>query len=251
MNSLANSSSLRIAAASDLQFVLPQLVTQFRQQHPQVSIDLIFGSSGVLARQIQNGAPFDIFLSADNQFIERLVADQIISPEATFHYARGRVALWALRSHSLNLAQHGMQALLSDKVRCLALANPRHAPYGQRGWEALNHSRILDQLQAEIIHAENVAQVMHYVVTGAAEVGIVSLSLVLSHPARESGESWIIPEEWYSPLCQQGGIIQHDPAHSQAALFLDFLLSADAQQQLQQAGFTPPCGTKQETSTPD
>jgi len=218
------SAKLTIAAAADLNFALADLAA-----HYPAPLQISYGSSGNFYTQIRNGAPFDLFLSADVDYARKLAP----TPDALFTYAIGRLAVWVPASSPLDPAT----ALRSDAVKHLAIANPQHAPYGRAAEAALHHMGLYDGVKPKLVLGENIVQTLQFVESGAAEAGIVALSLALAPAARSRGRYWEIPLDSY-PRMDQGGVILKDSAAARA--FRDFLLSADGRSILKRYGFFLP-----------
>jgi len=223
--------TLTIAAAADLNFALEELGRPYRSAHPGLDLRVAYGSSGNFYAQIRNHAPFDVFLSADIDFARRLAA----KPEAVFTYAVGRIVVWVPPNSPLDPAT----ALRAPGLQHLAIANPEHAPYGRAAQAALRALGLHDTLQPKLVLGENVAQTFQFVQSGAADAGIVALSLVLAPKVRGQGRYWEVPQDLY-PTLEQGGIILHDsPA---ARDFRDLLLSPAGRSILSEFGFSQPVG---------
>lgn len=167
---------VRVAAASDLQFALREIETKFEVGHPGVSVEVIYGSSGNLYAQLSNKAPFDLFLSADISY-PRLVEAGLAAQDTEFSYAVGHIVLWVLQSSQLDLDKLGMRALADPTVKKIAIANPRHAPYGRAAEAAMKSLELYDDVKDRLVLGENIAQAAQYVESGAADVGILALSL--------------------------------------------------------------------------
>jgi molybdate transport system substrate-binding protein len=212
---------LRIAAASDLKFALDEIIATYTKTEV-IAVKASYGASGNLFAQIQNGAPFDVFLSADTNYPHRLIE----SGHATnfFLYAEGHLALWALKSSPLHVEKLGLQTLLDPSVRKIAIANPAHAPYGRAAVAALKEAAIYDRLADKLVFGENVGQTAQFVQSGGADAGIIALSLVNSPAMREKGKHFEIP----SALPQGGAIIMRAQNRAAAEKFRDFLSSAKA-----------------------
>jgi len=215
---------LAIAAAADLNFALDELAA-----HYPGKLRVSYGSSGNFFTQISNGAPFDVFLSADLDYARRLAR----RPDAVFRYASGRLVVWVPAGAALDPAT----ALGSPALHRLAIANPRHAPYGRAAEAALRHMGLWDALQPRLVLGENVVQTLQFAESGAADAGMVALSLALAPEARARGRYWEVPADAYPPL-EQGGVILRDlPA---ARAFRDYLLSPPGRSILKQYGFSLP-----------
>jgi len=225
--------AVAIAAAADLNFALEEVSREFRAAHPDVVPQMAYGSSGNFYAQIRNQAPFDIFLSADVEYPRKLVQEGIGARDSLFVYAVGRIVVWVPASSPLDPAT----ALRAASVRHIAIANPQHAPYGRAAEAALRSLGLYSGVAGKLVLGENVAQTLEFVQSGAAEVGIVALSLALAPPVRGQGRYWEVPGTAY-PKIEQGGVILRD---SKAAReFRSFLLGAGARGVLKQYGFSLP-----------
>ena len=226
--------NLTIAAAADLKFAMDSLVKVFKAQYPDISIDAVYGSSGKFYQQIVNDAPFDLYFSADAGYPQKLVTSRLAAGDLTV-YAIGRIVIY---SKNMNTGK-GMNTLLDPAIRKIAIANPVHAPYGKRAEEALRYYKLYDTLKQKLVMGENVAQAAQYVGTGAAEVGIIAQSLVLSNTLQR-GNVYLIPEESHSPL-QQAFIILKKAAEKRSAFtFSTYISSPEAKQILKHYGFSIP-----------
>ena len=228
--------TLRIAAAADLQPVLPPLLSEFESQ-TGIHAEASYQSSAALTMQITNGAPFDIFMAADMGFPERVIAAGLAEETQPVAYARGSLVLWARndsRFHSLS-----MDSLKDPTLKSLAIANPGHAPYGRAAQAALMHLGLYDGLKAKLVIAENIAQTAQYVESGNAELGLISLTSAVTPRLRGSGRYVPVPQDGYPPILQGMVILKRSSAAEAAHRFLDFLNSAPIQQQLQAGGLAP------------
>jgi molybdate transport system substrate-binding protein len=222
-----------VAAAADLNFAMPEIARQFHAAHPAVELQIAYGSSGNFFAQIGNLAPFDVFLSADVEYPRKLASAGIGAGNSVFTYAVGRLVVWVPAGSPLDPAT----ALREPSVKHVAIANPQHAPYGRAAQAALRTLGLEESLEAKLVLGENIAQTLQFVESGAADAGIVALSLALAPPVRARGRYWEIPLDAY-PRLEQGGIILKD---SQAARdFRAFLLSAGGRRILKQYGFVVP-----------
>jgi molybdate transport system substrate-binding protein len=221
---------LTVAAAADLNFALPEIARQFRASQPAVETDIAYGSSGNFFAQIGNRAPFDVFLSADVEYPRKLAAAGIGAGNSVFIYAVGRLVVWVPAASPLDPAT----ALRDPSVKHLAIANPQHAPYGRAAQAALRTLGLYQSVEPKLVLGENIAQTLQFVESGAADTGIVALSLAMAPPMRDRGRYWQIPLDAY-PRVEQGGIILKD---SKAARdFRAFLLSDGGRRILKQYGF--------------
>jgi molybdate transport system substrate-binding protein len=229
---------ISIAAAADLQYVMPELTQQFEKQTGQ-KVTVTFGSSGNFTSQIQNGAPFDLFFSADMNYPRHLDQAGLIEPGSIYHYADGKIVLWALKSTKIDISR-GLLVLLDSKIRKIAIANPEHAPYGRAALAALAREDIYSRVQNKIVLAENISQAAQFVDSGAAEVGIVALSLAAAPGVRDKGKYFNVPEADY-PVIEQGCAILKSSQHKQAARqFLEFIKTPAAARVLEEFGFGLP-----------
>lgn len=220
---------LKVAAAADLKFVLDSLVQKYQDKNPGESIEVTYGSSGVLTTQLVHQAPFDIFLSADSSFAKTLVDAGQVDPEDVFQYAIGRIVLWVPNDSEINLEKRGMQALVHPEVDKIAIANPKHAPYGKIAEAAIHHAGLYEKVKGKLVLGENVMQAAQFVETEAAEIGILALGLVQSPEMRKKGRYWKIPEALYPKLLQAGMILKKAKNRELALKWKAFLLSSEGQ----------------------
>jgi len=227
---------LRIAAAADLQPLLPRLLKQFTSQ-TGIPAQASYKSSATLATAIINGAPFDLFLAADFSFPQRVIDAGLAEQSAPIAYARGTLVLWTRNgSSSRNLS---IASLRDPALKSVAIANPSHAPYGRAAVAALHHLRLYDTLKPKLIIAENIAQAAQYADSGNAQLGLISLTSALTPRLQASGHFIKIPQEDY-PLILQGGVVIKESPNAQAAhRFLAFLASAPIARELQAGGLAP------------
>jgi molybdate transport system substrate-binding protein len=199
---------LRVAAASDLNFAIKEIITQYERDTGN-HVQLTLGSSGTFFTQISEGAPFDIYLSADRSYAEQLVARKLDEPGSLSIYGVGRIVVWVPRTSPIDVLKLGMQALLQPSVRKLSIANPDHAPYGRAAVAAMQRAGVYDRVKDKLVLGENISQAAEFVQSGAAQVGIIALSLALSDPMREKGKYWEVPKDTYPMMEQAGVILRH------------------------------------------
>ena len=180
----AEQSTVRVAAAADLKFAMDEIVEAFRREHPAIDVQVTYGSSGNFYAQLSNRAPFDIFFSADVDYPRRLIREGVALGDSEFLYGVGRLVVWVPRASPIEVEKLGMQALLSPSVRRIAIANPRHAPYGRAAEAAMKNLGIYDQVKARLVLGDSVMQTAQFVDSGGAQVGIISLSLALAPSLR-------------------------------------------------------------------
>lgn len=225
---------LAVAAASDLQAVLPALATRFERE-TTIPIRLTFGSSGNFFSQIENGAPFDLFLSADIDYPRTLVEKGRAERGSLYTYALGQLVLW---SRDRDVAR-GLPLLADATVSRVAIANPAHAPYGRAAMAALKSTGLLAAVQAKLVLGENVSQAAQFVQSGNAQAGLIPLALALS-PALSRGRHAVVPPDLYPPIVQAAVIISRSANRAGAARFLEFLRRDAIVAELAKAGFLPP-----------
>ncbi len=231
--------SLTVAAAADLNYALTGIAARFERQ-TGATVRLTFGSSGNLFMQIENGAPFDLFFSADLDYPRKLEAAGVAEPGTLLRYAVGRLVLWVPAGSSLQLERDGIRVLLDPAVRRIAIANPAHAPYGRAAVAALRHFGLYDQVSAKLVFGENVAQAAQFVESGNAQVGIIAFSLAVAPPMKDKGRYGEVPSSSY-PALEQGAILLKSSRHQPLARrFLEFLNTAEASDILQRYGFALP-----------
>lgn len=223
-----------VAAASDLRFAMDSIV----QIYPHAAeIEVIYGSSGKFFEQISNGAPFDIYFSADLAYPKKLQENRKTASEI-FPYGIGRLVLWSKKDLGGKLS---MDILKEQHIRKVAIANPRHAPYGQRAEEALMHYNLLEQVKPKLVFGENIAQTAQFVASGAADIGIIALSLALSPNMKKMNpDYYLIPESSHQPLLQGAVVIKHSELKAGAVKFFEFFKEDQARMILMHFGFTQP-----------
>jgi molybdate transport system substrate-binding protein len=213
-------------------------VKDFRQRHAEIRIEPTYGSSGMFYAQLASRAPFDLYLSADVQYPRKLSEQGLTLPGSDFTYADGRIVLWTGNASGVDVARLGMDALRQPAVRHIAIANPAHAPYGRAAEAALRSLGIYDAVQGKLVMGENISQAFQMAQSGAAEVGIVALSLAIAPGAVGQGHYWEVPRDAY-PRIQQGGAIMKWTKNPEAArAFRAFLLAPEGRAILKRYGFS-------------
>ncbi len=239
---LAAAQSLTVAAASDLQAALPAIVSQF-EKDTGARVRVTFGSSGNFFSQIQNGAPFDVFLSADIDYPRRLDASGEAERGTLYRYATGRLVLWTRRDSGIDV-HRGPAALADARVRRIALANPEHAPYGRAAVAALRHEGLYERVRGKFVLGENISQAAQFAESGSADVGLLALSLARS-PALEGVGTYIdIPESWHPPIEQGTVVLAGSRQKFLARQFIDYLKRPESLRTLQSFGFAVPQVTR-------
>ena len=226
--------TLHIAAAADLQYVLPDLSAQYEKQ-TGAKLAITYGSSGNFFAQIQNGAPFDLFFSADLDYPKKLIQAGFTNSDSLQTYAAGRLALWLPPDSPLDPAA-GLKVLLDPRIQKIAIANPEHAPYGRAAVAALQNAGLYDQLKPKLVYGENISQAAQFAQSGSAQVGLIALSLALS-PAMKTGKRWDVPRERYPSIEQAVVILKSSPNKQAAVSFLTFLKSPQARATFERYGY--------------
>src|SRR5215472_3095809 len=234
---------ITVAAAADLQFAMQDIADQFQKETGK-KVKLIFGSSGNFFQQIQNGAPFDMFFSADLSYPKKLEAAGLTVPGSYYQYAKGRIVIWVPKDSALDVSA-GLKSLLNPNIQKIAVANPQHAPYGQAAVAAMQKEGIYDKVKDKFVLGENISQTASFVVSGSAEVGIVALSLALSPSMKDKGRYVEIPTDEYPPIQQAGVILSSSKNKEAAEKFLSFVKTASAADTLKKYGFDVPSPARQ------
>jgi molybdate transport system substrate-binding protein len=224
---------LTVAAAADLQFAFTEIGMLYEQESGN-KVTFAFGSTGQLAQQIENGAPFDLFAAANVSFVEDLAEKDLVVPETVALYARGRIVLAVNREAGVNATT--LEDLLSDRITHLAIANPEHAPYGIAAKEALIAAGVWEQVEGKVVYGENVRQTLQFVQTGDAQVGIVALSV-----ANVPEITWtLIDDSLHNPLDQALAVVTGSPYRREAQEFADFINGEVGRPIMQKYGFVLP-----------
>jgi len=227
---------IHVAAAADLRFAMDEIVSLFRIAHPGAGVAVSYGSSGKFYAQIRNGAPFDLFFSADIELPEKLVKANLAGSDVR-PYAVGRIVVWRPGRDTPPLE---LDDLARPEIRRIAIANPKHAPYGMRAVEALKAVHIWDAVESRLVHGENIAQTAQFVQTGNADAGIIALSLALAPAFAGKGSYTLIPADLHQPLRQGFVILKRAEGKTLARAFADFFADADVRQIMGRYGFSVP-----------
>ena len=233
---MAHAEKVTVAAAADLKFAMDEIVTTFKKGHPADEVDVIYGSSGKFHTQIQQGAPYDLYFSADIAFPRELVKACFAASDVK-PYAFGRIVLW---SANLDASKMTLESLLDPKIAHVAIANPKHAPYGKRAEEALRNSGLWGKVESKLVYGENIAHTAQFVQSGNAQVGIIALALAVNPELAKRGGYWLIPDKLHEPL-EQGFIITKRAEGSALAQRLaDYMSSKPVRAVMTKYGFVLP-----------
>jgi molybdate transport system substrate-binding protein len=233
----ATAQEITVAAAADMSAALPELVAAYTKKTGQ-TVKLLFGASGNLTNQIRNGAPFDIFFSADEQYPQQLIAEGLASKDTLYRYAVGRLVLWVPGDSPLDLPELGMKALLDPSVKKISIANPATAPYGRAAEATLRHFGIYDQVSSRLVVGENISQAAQFVESGNAQAGLIALSHALAPAMKDKGRYWTVPLDAYPTLNQAAVVLSKSKQQDAARRFLEFLRSPEATSLLTGYGFS-------------
>jgi molybdate transport system substrate-binding protein len=235
---LCAAQEITVAAAADLQFALQEVAARF-QKESGTKVKLVYGSSGNFFQQIEDGAPIDLFFSANLEYPKRLEAAGLTEPGTYYQYARGKLVIWVPKESRLNLGS-GVAVLLDPSIKKIAIANPEHAPYGQAAVAALRSERVYDSVKDELVFGENASQAASFATSGAADAGIVPMSLALSPTMKEKGRYVEVPAADY-PAIEQACVILAASKNKQAARqFLSLIKTSATAGLLRRYGFEVP-----------
>lgn len=234
-----DSSEVTVAAAADLSTALAEIAEDF-QKKTGVKVKLSFAASGALTQQIQNGAPFDIFFSADMDYPRQLIASREADAVSLHEYAVGKLVLW-VRAHSpLDVAHQGMNSLLDPTVKRISIANPQHAPYGRAAVAALRHAGLYERILSKLVMGENISQAAQFVESGNAQAGFVALAHAVAPSMRGRGKYWEVPANYYPPLAQGVVLLSHSAHKKEAGDFVVYIRTKEAADVLREYGFSLP-----------
>ena len=228
-----------VAAAADLSTALQEISDSYEHK-TGVKVKLSFGASGALTQQIRNGAPFDVFFSADMDYPRQLVAAGEADGATLYQYAVGKLVLWVPADSPLDLEHKGMDALLDPSVKKIAIANPQHAPYGRAAVAALRHFGLYDRISDRLVLGENVSQAAQFAESGNAQAGFVALAHAVAPAMKGKGKYWEVPVESYPALAQGVVVVSHSQHKKEAVEFVEFIKTKEAADVLQKYGFTVP-----------
>ncbi len=233
------SAEISVAAASDLNFAFKEIVAEFEKKTGN-TVKLSLGSSGNFYAQLSNGAPFDLYFSADIGYPKKLDEAGLAEPGTLYLYAVGRIVVWTPKGSPIDAGSLGFKALQHPSVKKIAIANPKHAPYGRAAVAAMEHFKVYEAVKDKLVLGENISQTAQFVQTGGADIGIIALSLAVAPVMKETGTYWEVPLESY-PRLEQGAVIMKAAKDKKAAsAFLDFVKSSEGAAVFKRYGFFLP-----------
>lgn len=237
---VAHAEKATIAAAADLKFAMGDIVQAFEKAHPNDKIEVIYGSSGKFFSQIKQGAPYDLFFSADIKYPQELEKSGLAASKVV-PYAFGRIVLW---SATMDASKMTLQSLTNPDIQHIAIANPKHAPYGKRAEEALKSAKLWDKVEPKLVFGENISHTAQLIETGNAQVGIIALSLALNPQLSSKGKYWLIPDNLHEPLEQAYALTKRGENNAAAKAFAAYMSSSEARSVMTRYGFVLPGETK-------
>ncbi len=229
---------LTVAAAADLTFAFKDVAAKFQAQNG-AAIKLSLGSSGNFFSQIQNGAPYDLFFSADISYAKKLEEGGLAEPGTLYEYAIGKIVLWVPAASKLDVSK-GLAVLTDPSIRKIAIANPEHAPYGRAAKAAMEKEGVYDQVKGKIVLGENISQTAQFVQSGNADIGIIALSLALAPTMKDKGRYSEIPANDYPAIEQAAVVLKSSKKKELANKFIAFLKQPDTIEIMQRYGFVVP-----------
>lgn len=226
---------ITVAAAADLQPAMQDVAARFQKETGQ-RVNVIYGSSGNFFQQIQNGAPFDMFFSANLDYPKKLESAGLTEKGSYYQYASGKIVVWVPKDSKINLAS-GLRSLLDPGIQKIAIANPQHAPYGQAAIAAMQKEGIYEKVKDKFVLGESISQAASFVTAGTADVAVLALSLALSPNLKDKGRYAAIPANDYPPIEQACAILSGSKNKEGSRQFLAFIRSAQVADILASYGF--------------
>ncbi len=230
---------ISIAAASDLNFAFKEIVAEFEKKTGNTA-KLSLGSSGNFYAQLSNGAPFDLFFSADIGYPKKLEEAGLAEPGTLYMYAVGRIVIWVPKGSPIDVGSLGIKALQHSSVIKIAIANPKHAPYGRAAVAAMEHFKVYDAVKDKLVLGENISQTAQFIQTGGADIGIIALSLAIAPAMKETGTYWEVPLDAYPKLEQGAVVLKAAKDLKTARAFLDYVKSPEGAVVFKRYGFFQP-----------
>lgn len=231
---ICTSQNIRIAAASNLKFVLEEINSQYKKKNPNINFVANYSASGVLFQQISNGAEFDLFISAENAYTKTLEKNKL-TKGMIVNYCNGKLVLW---NNNINIKEKGIQILKDNSIKKIAIAKPQIAPYGERAIETLKYYNLYNIVSNKLIYAENIAQVIQYVNSGNAEIGFLPLSLAMNN--KGSNYYIEIDEKAYSPIEQTCVMLKNAENKKDIEQYFSFLIGNEAKEIFKKFGYKVP-----------
>ena len=235
---LCRAQEITVAAAADLQGVMPAVTAQFQKETGK-AVKMTYGSSGNFFQQLRNGAPFDVFFSANLDYPKQLESAGLIESGTFYQYATGKIVIWVTNDSKLDVSS-GLAALTNPAIKKIAVANPEHAPYGKAAVAAMKKENVYDKVSDKLVFGENISQTASFVVSGAADVGIVALSLALSPNMKDKGRHVEIPAADYPPIEQACVVLKSSAQKDAAKAFLNFIKTPAVAEMFRSYGFAVP-----------
>ncbi|MFV8324403.1 molybdate ABC transporter substrate-binding protein [Flavobacterium sp. ZS1P14] len=234
-SSIRAQQKITVVAAANLKVALDSITTVFKIQNPNVDTQVIYGASGKLFEQISNGAPFDLFFSADMDYPNKLEEKKLTVSKIKM-YAVGKLVIWSKKTDP---NKKKINCLLDANINKISIANPATAPYGEKAVESMKYYKMYEKVKNKLVFGENITQAAQFATSGAADIGIVALSLALApNMKKEGGKYYIIPEKSHKPLEQGCVILQHAKGNLSAAKFYNFISSKKAAAILKYYGYS-------------
>ena len=231
--------SISVAAAANLKPAFEEITKLFQATNPGVEVKSTFGASGTFFAQIANGAPFDLFLSADSEYPAKMV-EQGLADGKAFPYAYGKLVVWVPKGSTLDLEGKGLAALANPSVQKIAIANPNVAPYGRAAKSAMEKAGVFGAVKERIVMGQNVNQAAQFVQSEAAQAAFLPLSLARVPPLSEQGRSWLVPSDLYPRVEQAGVVIKGTKQPALAWELAAFMLGDAARGVLARYGYELP-----------
>lgn len=231
--------SVAVAVASNMKPAFEEIAARFRTKNPGLEVKATYGSSGNFFAQIANGAPFDLYLSADAEYPAKVVASGL-ADGAAFTYAYGKLAAWVPAGSALDLEGKGLAALADPSVRKIAIANPEVAPYGRAAKAALERAGLYERLKDRLVLGQNVSQAAQFVQSGNAQAGLVPLSLARTPPLSEEGRAWLVPPSSHDRIEQAGVVLRGAKQPHLARELAAFVTGPGAKEILERFGYDVP-----------
>lgn len=236
---IVQAGEITVAAASDLNFVFREIIADFEKKTGN-TVKLSLGSSGNFFAQLSNGAPFDLFFSADIGYPKKLEEAGLAEPGTLYMYAVGRIVVWIPKGSPIDVGGLGIKALQHPSVKKIAIANPKHAPYGRAAVAAMEHFKVYEAVKDKLVLGENISQTAQFVQTGGADIGIIALSLAVAPAMKETGAFWEVPVAAH-PRLEQGAVVLKAAKDSKTArAFFDYIRGPEGSGVFGRYGFLIP-----------